>query len=613
MFNVNSSIYFLAKSKFLEKNEPVNHKSSILCLFFFITFFELFLNHGDACANMRDEYPKRFSFFGLAELTYKDYSSGTNGGNSNYSSLEDRYSLGVRGYIYHPKLAVFTAQVTFDDNRGLSSTSNPASSSMDYSLFVTFLPYRPVSLTAYATRTDYTGFASNGVTAMNYGGVLSANLKGLPSIRVEYDHSDVTSNLGQQTSSDFFYLNVRGYSEKLKTQYGLNFGLSNTKGQDMNMQAKFISVSTDTHFKKFSLSNFFQYMAQEGQESSKLFGIYSNLIFTQSDRFFHEYYYTYEHIEDTINNVKTGSDRHEIRGIFNYRILSNLSSALLLNYGLLKDDAGHFSYYAVNVAFNYSRAIKSLYLVSYYRFILRNDEELGNFTEHELKLDLTTRKLKWGRMYASYNLSMLDGTFNLRDNTQLQNVEGLDQTGGEVLVGKYNTITHSLVLGLRGNAFRTASWSIESEYVNSSSNKVRPKANLGFDDSDQPNIVTEMKSNYYIFVGEFMYPFGKRGSTLALRTGYNIGESDSKKVNRYYYEIKAALPVSRRLQLLAWWRQSWYKIEGTPNTNVREYNILANYRIGRVYLSAEYWVRDEDEPGIKTQNTRLMVKAKRYF
>jgi hypothetical protein len=566
---------------------------------------------------MRSEYPKRFSFFGVAELTYKDYTSGTNGGKSSYSSLEQRYSIGGKGYIYHPKLAVFNAQVTFDDYKGLASTSNfnPSSRSMNYDLSVTFLPYRPVSLTTYASRTDYTGFGSNGLTAMNYGGVLSANLKGLPSIKIEYSHSNVTSDLSQQTSSDYFYLNIRGHLKALKTQYGFDFGVSDSTSENQKWNTKFISFSTDTHFKKFSLASYFQYYNQESQDSSKLLGMYLNLIFDQWDRFLHEYYYTYEHIEDTLYNIKTSSDKYELRGVFNYRILRNLSSSVFLNYGLLKDNEGHFKYYAVSAALNYSRPVKSLYLISYYRFILRNDEQLGNFTEHELKLDITTRKFKWGRMYASYNLLIMNGTFNISDNTQLQDVEGLDQTGGEVLQGNYKGTTHTFIFGLRGNVFRTASWSIETEYVNSISNKTRPKINPGSDELDslQPNILTERKSNYYIFVGELMYPLGKRGSSLALRTGYNTGESDSRKVSRYYYELKAVLPVSRRLQLLAWWRQSSYRIEANPNLNVREYNILANYRIGRLYLSAEYWVRDEDETGIARHNTRLLVKAKRYF
>ena len=45
---------------------------------------------------------------------------------------------------------------------------------------------------------------------------------------------------------------------------------------------------------------------------------------------------------------------------------------------------------------------------------------------------------------------------------------------------------------------------------------------------------------------------------------------------------------------------------------VREYNILANYRIGKLYLNAEYWVRTQEESG-SIQDTRLLVKAKRYF
>ena len=423
----------------------MNRRWILLSLIIFVVFGDLLSSSDFAFARMTDVYPTRFSFSGIVELTYKDYttdSTSSNGRNtkSSYTVLEQRYTLGLKGYIYNRKLAVFTAQVTFEDENTLTSTAafTPNSKDMTYEFQVIFLPYRPVSLTTYASKTDFTvgGLPGGGspydLSVTNYGALLGINLKNIPLIKFEYYHLDITPTGTQAnktpTVNDSFYLNVAGHLNALKTQYSLSCGYSTIQTQSGNIQIKFVDIFAQTDFKRFSLINYFRYYAQAGPETSQLFGIYSNLVFNRGHRFTHEYFYTYEHNEEILNDVSPPltikNDKQELRGTFNYKILSNLGSSATLNYGIVNDNDGHFKYYAVNASLNYSRSIKGAYLVSYYRFFLRNDEQFGNFTEHIINLDLS-KQLKWGRVYMSYNFTLLDGTFIIRQDTGVANIDGL--------------------------------------------------------------------------------------------------------------------------------------------------------------------------------------------
>jgi hypothetical protein len=96
----------------LGENTSVNCKRGILFLLILI-IVELFFFRTDSFAQMRALYPKRFSLDGFVELKYNDYSVTTSSGRrSSYSFLTQRYSVGIKGYVYDPRLIVFTAKAT---------------------------------------------------------------------------------------------------------------------------------------------------------------------------------------------------------------------------------------------------------------------------------------------------------------------------------------------------------------------------------------------------------------------------------------------------------------------------------------------------------------------
>ena len=301
---------------------------------------------------MQTNYPKRFSFSGLVELTYKDYDTTIRSRrsiNSGYSVLQHKYTLAVKGYIYHPKLATFTSRVTFLYNDLFNSTSfiEPDSRTITYELSAVFLPYRPVSLSTYATVNEFSvdsfGYGRGNPLdnrVVNYGGTLGVNLRNYPTVRLDYYHLDVTPTGSQTnretTTNNSYYLTVKGIWLKIKTQYVMSFGLIDVHTANTNIQNKTIDLSANTSFRKFSWINYFQYT---GQDKLTSYGIYSNLQFNRWQKFSSDYFYSYEHRQNTSPFASTKeSVKQELRGSFSYKFNNKLQAALLLNYGTEKDD-----------------------------------------------------------------------------------------------------------------------------------------------------------------------------------------------------------------------------------------------------------------------------------
>jgi len=570
---------------------------------------------------MRTTYPKRFSFNSVVELTYKDYAIETQSRGrtteSNFATFEQRYTLGVKGYIYHPKLIVFSTRLTFRDQEMIKTTSiyKPKSKNMIYELQAIFLPYRPISLQTYATVSDYTveGLKSNHYDSRitNYGAILGINLRNWPLIRLEYYHLNIKPTGSQQnkkeTTNDSYNLTLKGTSSKLKTQYSLNLSYSDFQTPFEEKQNIYASLYTRTTFRLLSVSNYFSYY---DKEDSKLLGYYCTIDFTTFGRFYHTYYYLHENYEEKLIERTRKGTRQEVRADLSYKLSFNLSTSLSATYGLLEEDNEKGDYYAVAASLSYSRPIKQHYFVSHYRLHLRDNNFRGKFVEHLGNIELTSKNYRWGRLYISYNITKIDGTFKIINTTYLDGV-AFEEKPDE---GKYKATTHYLVLGLKGRLFKKATWSAEAQYINTDSTTKRPKRSFGYSEyDDSPILETERKRNYYLFLGEIFYPLGIRGSSANLRSGYSHGEIDSKKTNKLFYELRLNIPISRRLVLASWARQAFYKIEGNADRATKEFQVIANYRRGKIFLSAEYWLLITEENDRTRNDRRFILKAKRQF
>jgi len=145
-------------------------------------------------------YLKKFRLTGLVELSYRDYSvSSTYRGRkseSGLSSFEQRYKLGLQGYVYHPKLVTFSTSVTFRKEKTDFDSGGGERDAKDinYNFSATFLATRPVSMDVYGSRTDSTieGVAPYDITSNYYGTRLYFRHRKYPSVRLEYNHWDYT-------------------------------------------------------------------------------------------------------------------------------------------------------------------------------------------------------------------------------------------------------------------------------------------------------------------------------------------------------------------------------------------------------------------------------------
>lgn len=582
---------------------------------------------------MRYVYPRRFSLEGSIDLTYKDYSTTVKYRREykhSYSTFKQQYSLGVKGFIYHPKLLVFSTRLTFADDRTLRTTAGlkPNSQSYIYELSTVFLPYRPINLTTYTTIADYTFGGLDGdsiydMRIINYGAILGMKLKNLPLIRFEYYHLNMEPTGRrriQETTNDSFYLNIRGLYSKLRTQYSFNLGYSDIKTMHDGRKYKFVNIYTNTNLKKFTLINFFRYY---DQELSKTFGIHTNIQPRKWKGLTHEYYYSYEKFEEESEDITRKTDRQEIRGFFTYRFTKSLYSSLSLDYGTFTEKIKNsffdevneaekkFKFHAVVASLNYSKPFKKYYLFTFYRFLQRDDEFKGKYNQHSFNLELKTRRFRWGTVYTSYTFNILDGTFKIYEEENPH--EFIFEE--EVKEGKYKNITHTFTLGVRGKAFKKAPWSLEAEYYNAKSSKERPKKYFGYNDDffESSILKTEIKRDFYVFLGEIMYPIGRKGSNLNFRTGYSFGEIDSIHSSKYFYEIKFSLPYSKNLRFQSWWREIWYNYDITYDRKVREYDLTMIYRIGKLYLNAEYWVQNQKDDSRDRNYRRFIIKLRRSF
>jgi hypothetical protein len=152
------------------------------------------------------------------ELVYQDYTSESSyrghtvkGG---WSTFEQIYRLGMQGYIYHPRLALFSAAVAYVNQNTDSRESSDEfkSQSVNYELSSIFFPARPISLQAYASRIstsiDGTGLSTNEMTSNFYGARLLFTHKKYPLIRLEYNHWDTTIDRmsgSRVIADDFFF------------------------------------------------------------------------------------------------------------------------------------------------------------------------------------------------------------------------------------------------------------------------------------------------------------------------------------------------------------------------------------------------------------------------
>jgi len=577
-----------------------------------ITVTSFFALSEVAVAQMREEYPNRFRLFGVVELTYRNYYVETTSGrytiDRSNQTFRQYYKAGVEGFIYHPRLAIFSASISYNDTRfHPEKGQNVTTSDIGYDILTTLLPYRPVAFDFYARKIDYTfNYAGDPVdtSSLLYGARLRMHKRNWPSIRLEYYRWEYDllryKTTTEKRIEDRYILDVRGSFSLWATKYQLYvdyLSLSLPEFEDNILSAR---LSTNSILRKsIYWYNWFSYVKSDFY---KLVNFSSSLYFPSGRRFQHNYLYEHLQSESTLmGNEELGIENKTIElktesvvGSWGYRFTERLTGSLSLRY--TKNDLNGTKWDAegVSASLGYGRPISWARFSSYYRLFLRTDERRGDLNEHILEINLSTSRFRWGLLYARYYFSYIDETQKYLERTGADDFFNEEEV---FLKRTAKTYINSISLGVRGRlpgrAMGRAYWNVEAEYFQSDTSGERPKRSSE-DDILEGDISQyekyELKVRQFELTGNIFYPL-RRGIVLNFRTSYLTGETNNRIRTSYYYEGTVTYPVSRRFGFLALWRHTWTQIESYPDREERRFELKADYRLGRTNVSFEGWLR----------------------
>ena len=588
-------------------------------------------------------YLKRFRFTGLVELTYRDYSlvSTYRGrkAESEWKSFGQRYRVGLKGYVYHPKLLNFSTSLTFrKEQTDYDSGGGTDARDINYDFFVSILPTTPVSLDFYGLKTDSTiegwGAVHYNITSNSYGARLCFTKMNFPLIRFEYYHWDYTIErkrewlvpdmyelngksrmIQEKTENNRFSAYINGYLKAINTHYNITSNLSDYTSPFRKYDGKNITANTYTKIKtKNTLSMSFQ---DSDIDVTKLTMFTANLTLFPIGRLHHSYVYEYFTSEQRLSEtekVKLGS--HTIGNYLLYRVSRMIYGTARLRYKFGKRDGIKEDSYNVNTQLNYGTTIKDFDFTSYYKFSLSEEERRGEykFMEHSLGIGLSKRKFRWGKVYANYDISIrkYDYMYSVKENDFFDSeFEELDKVSAEG-----DSIEHRIRTGLNGKGPGRAYWNIEAEgrILDSETEDHGTTFWLG-------EGYWAEKIRHYTVTGDVGYPIGLRGLST-FKASYTTGTTNSEPVEKYYYEVRLNYRILRNLNLLAWWREEWqnkgwwsgrFLVGREYGRKTREYQMELNYLIHKITVAMEYNVYRLEEGPYMSEYKRLYMKLSRPF
>ncbi len=586
---------------------------------------------------VKARYSLRFS--GLIELNYKDYNTETkymgNKFKSSSQTFEQKFRLRANGFIYHPKLLNYFAEITFNNSKTKYKAADDSTwnaRDISYTLSTTFLPTRPVSLDVFATRSynkmdGVTVFDGDSVSNF-YGARFYSTLKKFPNIRIEYSHWDYSTDrmTGKRAYDEFlggfdiikekveykFSIDkldttLSGNWNAIKTKYFLVYSLSKYSYPNRDFSSTRITLNTKTQFNKGnSLWTAFQYYKID---TSRLISFSADYKPQPLKNIYHDYNFEF-------TSSKSGeqtSDRYTLAGIWRYRISNRIFARanMRIQYGTVNDDDRYA--YKLDTTFNYGKPYKIYDFNALYNFILsqeKNSNDLS-FMENSLDLNLSTRKYKWGKIFAGYRFSYR--TFKYSFNSPYETESDLGDNS--------STVEHKARLGSHVRGPWKASWSVELEarFMDSSGNKLNSFESVWLGESQNAK-----KIRHYTASCHFRYPILKRGSII-LSGSYTTGQTNSQDIRKYNYEGRFNYTFFRGLNFTAWWREEfrskgWWNTgilttnrEFYTDTRTRDYEFDLYYTWRQMFFSLELTSTKLDEGYAISETRRFNLKASRTF
>ncbi|GAB4539314.1 MAG: hypothetical protein Fur0020_08230 [Thermodesulfovibrionia bacterium] len=554
----------------------------------------VFLAHSDiyALSMAYQYYPKRFQLTGLLELTYQ-YTESSGGSDSDTitlkrSDLTQRYTFGLSGYVYDPRLLVFSSRVSY--RHGATSTEGEGEGTMDsvnYNLSTTFLPYRPISLALYANKTDSTVDGTYlpqfTMTSLSHGASVRIKMKNLPLTSLDYTHWQYDSEL--QTGvieRDAYTLRVWGNVNpiKLRMRYIINAEVSNYKSPDKEYTSKQIWLYQDTSIKKgITLKTDLYYSSREDYD---LYNLDIGLEVNPLNRLRHDYTYEFNHTSTDL----TESDTHRLRASLGYKFNQYLTGRLSLSAGLTGVEKGEGkedgSSHGIGGGLTYTRKVSWFDTRTYWRgsYSHREGDELANQLNGDIILnnvgtDIVMRRLSYATIHTGYDFS------------------DYKTDEGELM-------THHTRLGISGRGPKRVYWRLEGSYRVSEGDETT---------SDEDGIARIQEGTSYSVRAEAGYPISYRGM-VNLNTGYEVTETNLDKWDTIYYGIRANYLITRNLFSSGWWAHSWSNDSERITMNG---TLSLRYRLRKTYLTAEYSFREIEEVSESSETQSILLKLTRVI
>jgi len=391
-------------------------------------------------------------------------------------------------------------------------------------------------------------------------------------------------------------LDVRGSFRFLHTIYLGLFRYVDFSSPAISYKSKELQLNLRSHITTgVSWQNSFNY---SDIDTTKLFSVGSNLDIRRNQVFTQYYAYQYYRSENHFAGIKTqgiaGTTTKQtinsLNGSWTYRFVNGPVTSLALNYGSETDNNEKATFYGINFGVSYGRPLLGLSFSPRYRFLLRKNDLRGELIENNIELNLVTKNVSWGTIYSNYSLTVSKEKVKYREATTDEFFGGTES--GKIKNTKIDSTVHLLRLGVRGRVggkrLSRAVWNLEAEAFRSDATTEKPRVisdDVGFFDSVSPTEIIKRKIRRYSILGNLAYPTG--WASIFFSTGYSFGKSNGRSLRRFFYEERIQYPIIRHLTVLARWKQLWENIQDTPTRKVEEYNLSAEYRIGRTTLSLE--------------------------
>jgi len=583
-------------------------------------------------------YPKKFRLTGYAELQYNnnyfEYSTSRSSHDYSHSNFKQSLRLNFQGYIYHPRLLVYRVLLNLSYFKSLTGVDINGKD-FGYAFLVTALPYRPISADLFASRDYYHFIAKTQAlpdrTVTNYGARLKIFFKKLKLtrlIRLRYEHWDIdTENISENTKTDTYALSIIGSLNTIRTNYTLTSTLNSFSSPMGDIDSKYLTAFTDTAITRKGLklitSFFYSDFQYSNDDYTKELSFNTNLDFPNGERFFHNYQYLFNKTEQFYKgslisgttDKLTELSHNMITGSWGFRVTDRLMTSLVLNYGNRKIDNNKGDIVGLSTNLSYRRPFAGFNTESSYRFILKKDELRYDLYDHYISINLKTKRFKPGTAYFTY--TFIKSYLENKIFAEEESFFGEDVKPYEIGKSTMNSMSHSLVLGLRGRGLgtllRRAIWTIESSYYNIKADIKRPLQRLDeFGDSERTFEEITRKTYQYSLYGQILFPI-RTTMDFNSRASYAFGETDS--VSRESFIMHARLNYRLRKNILfsGLIRGRWNRIQNNPDQRVIDYEASVEYFRGQLRCRLEVYLSLSDQADVTAWSRRIFLTVRRYF